>query len=80
MRQQTAQAQTHTDGRLRGTVVRIVRDRGFCFIKDSQGKDYFCHMSAFTDIEFESVREGLTVTFEARAAEKGPRAEAVSVD
>lgn len=67
------------DGRLTGTIARIVRDRGFCFIKDSTGKDYFCHMSALQGYPFDSLQEGQKVMFESAASPKGPRAENVTI-
>ena len=77
MKQQQTVPQTD---RLRGTIARIVKDRGFCFIKDQQGKDYFCHMSAIVDgSSFDALRDGQAVTFEWKATEKGPRAENVRI-
>lgn len=61
-----------------GTIKRLVADRGFGFIRgDAGNEEYFFHRSAVRLGTFESLREGQAVTFEVRAAEKGPRAEDV---
>ena len=60
-----------------GTVTKIVRDRGFGFIRDAEGQEYFFHESAVRDTPFTDLTEGATVEFEAVNAPKGPRAELV---
>ena len=60
----------------RGTIKRLVADKGFGFIKDDgNGQELFFHMSACRD--FASLREGQPVTFERAESLKGPRAENV---
>lgn len=57
-----------------GTIKRIT-DRGFGFIAMNDGnEDYFFHMSACTDHNFDSMTEGQSVTFEVEQGPKGPRA------
>ena len=62
----------------RGKVVRIVRDRGFMFIKaDSDKQDIFAHMSSVKrepGFSFDSITEGVRVEFEREDSDKGPRA------
>jgi CspA family cold shock protein len=58
-----------------GTVKRIVFEKGFGFVADANGREYFFHQSACAD--FQSLREGQQVTFEAGQGPKGPRAERV---
>lgn len=66
-----------------GTVVRIVRDRGFGFIRDDSTKaEYFFHYSAVQrspGFSFESMVEETTrVEFEVGSGPKGPRAENIN--
>ena len=60
-----------------GTIARIVRDRGFGFIRADDGGEFFFHQSAVGD--FPVLREGDAVTFVKGAGPKGPRAEAVQL-
>jgi cold shock protein len=60
-----------------GTIKRLVRDKGFGFVAAADGSEYFFHQSACA--EFDSVREGQSVTFEPGQGPKGPRAENVRV-
>lgn len=58
-----------------GTIKRLVRDRGFGFIKDDGGQEWFFHRSAVSgDAAFEQLREGQRVSFEEEPSAKGPRA------
>jgi CspA family cold shock protein len=59
-----------------GTIKRIT-DKGFGFIEDGSGTDMFFHSSAVEGIDFEALREGQQVSFEAGNGPKGPRAENV---
>ncbi len=50
---------------LRGTVKKIVRDRGFGFITgESRGADVFFHVNAVQDHRFDSLEEGQSVEYE----------------
>jgi CspA family cold shock protein len=60
---------------LSGTIKRLVRDKGFGFIADQKGMEYFFHQSACPS--FDTLREGQAVTFDAGQGPKGPRAENV---
>jgi CspA family cold shock protein len=65
-----------------GTIVtgkiRTLRvDKGFGFIKDDTGKDYFFHQSAVYGEGLENLREGDSVEFDVGEGPKGPRAENV---
>jgi cold shock protein len=58
-----------------GTVKRIVTDRGFGFIADEEGKEYFFHFSGLTGgLAIESLREGDRVSFDTERSDRGPRA------
>ena len=61
-----------------GTIQRLVRDKGFGFIKTAEGnKEYFFHRSALKNVQFEELSEGREVHFEKASGPKGLRAEDV---
>jgi CspA family cold shock protein len=62
---------------MQGTIKRIVRDRGFGFIRSSEGQEVFFHRTSLQQLNFDSLREGETVEFDMERGEKGPRATAV---
>ncbi|HVC18942.1 MAG TPA: cold shock domain-containing protein [Vicinamibacterales bacterium] len=57
-----------------GTIKRLVRDRGFGFIKDEGGQEWFFHRSAVSDGAFDQLSEGQRVAFDEEPSPKGPRA------
>jgi CspA family cold shock protein len=57
-----------------GTIKRLVRDRGFGFIKDEGGQEYFFHRDAVEAGNFEQLNEGQRVSFDEEPSQKGPRA------
>ncbi len=59
---------------MQGTIKRVIRDRGFGFIRAADGQEIFFHRSALQNLNFESLREGDNVEFELERGEKGPRA------
>jgi CspA family cold shock protein len=60
-----------------GTIKRLVHEKGFGFVADGNGQEYFFHQSACAS--FDTLREGQTVSFETGQGPKGPRAENVRV-
>jgi len=61
-------------GLLRGTIKRLVRDRYFGFVRDSQGGEYFFHKAVLQPgTEFDVLSEGDIVEFRPEASTKGPR-------
>jgi CspA family cold shock protein len=58
-----------------GTIKRLVHDKGFGFVADEGGREYFFHQSACAS--FSNLREGQAVTFVTGQGPKGPRAEDV---
>ena len=58
-----------------GSVKRLVSEKGFGFVVDDSGQEYFFHQSAC--VSFASLREGQPVTFQTGQGPKGPRAENV---
>jgi cold shock protein len=62
-----------------GTIKRVFKDRGFGFIRTSDGQEIFFHRSGLRSSRFESVVEGDTVEFEVESSPKGPRAVNIQV-
>lgn len=60
-----------------GTIRTLRADKGFGFIKDTGGNDYFFHQSAVQGEGLADLREGDSVEFDAGEGPKGPRAENV---
>ena len=60
---------------MNGTIKRLVSDKGFGFVAAQDGSEYFFHQSACE--QFDTLREGQNVTFQAGQGPKGPRAENV---
>jgi len=65
---------------VKGTVKRLVSDKGFGFVAAQDGTEYFFHRSACVGVRFDELREGQSVTFEKGQGPKGPRAERVALD
>ena len=59
----------------RGTVKKIVSERGFGFITGEDGQDYFFHRDDLApSLEFEGVHAGDQVEFGVQEGQRGPRA------
>jgi len=63
----------------RARIRLIASDKGFGFIGDTQGKEYFFHRSAVQGAAFEDLHQGQAVEFDAGQGPKGLRAENVRV-
>lgn len=59
--------------RLTGMVVRIFPDKGFGFIRDDKGTEYFFHRSAVRE-GWDSLTINRSVSFVVENNPKGPRA------
>jgi cold shock CspA family protein len=68
--------------RLRGVVQRLYQERGFGFIRVTEGEDvgldYFFHVSGLEGCGIRELEEGLAVEFVSRQTAKGKRAEHIS--
>lgn len=60
-----------------GTIGTLRVDKGFGFIKNEAGTDYFFHQSAVYGEGLADLRVGDSVEFEVGQGPKGPRAENV---
>ena len=61
-----------------GTIKKVT-DKGFGFITDTKGQEYFFHRSSVQGVGFDDLREGESVEFDVGQGPKGPRAENVRV-
>lgn len=58
-----------------GTIKKLVSERGFGFITDPEGKDYFFHKDGLEpSLDFDRLVGGESVAFEVESGPKGPRA------
>ena len=57
-----------------GVIKKLVRDRGFGFISDTDGREVFFHQSSLVGIEFNALSGDEKVQFEIENTPKGPRA------
>lgn len=72
--------QVQLEGRAAGFIKRLAKDKGFGFIRDEAGKEFFFHRSSLTPgTDFDSLAEGNRVTYVPGRSEKGPRAQDVSL-
>ena len=62
----------------KGTIKRLVPDRGFGFIQPPQGADLFFHRSEVQGEDFSTLREGQEVEYEVGKGRDG-RAQATKV-
>src|SRR5688572_21245649 len=60
-----------------GSIRTLRVDKGFGFVKDDAGKEYFFHRSAVYGEGIENLKEGDGVEFDLGEGPKGPRAENV---
>jgi len=56
---------------MRGSISQLVPDRGFGFITDQDGREYFFHRGALMGVDFEDLAPGIGVEFAARPPESG---------
>jgi cold shock protein len=63
--------------RTTGVVTRLVSDKGFGFIRDGRGLEYFFHRSSCED--WADLTQGTAVSFVRAESQKGPRAEQVEL-
>jgi len=68
----------HLEAAMTGTIKKVT-DKGFGFITDAKGQEYFFHQSGVQGGGFDELREGQSVEFEVGQGPKGPRAENVRV-
>ncbi len=57
-----------------GKIKKLVSERGFGFISDTDGREVFFHQSSVVDVRFDELQEDQLVEFEVEKSPKGPRA------
>lgn len=57
-----------------GKIKKLMRDRGFGFISDTDGRELFFHQSGLVGATFNTLSEDQQVEFEVEKSDKGPRA------
>ena len=63
----------------KGKIKKLVRDRGFGFISDTDGREVFFHQTSLVETAFNALNEDQEVEFEIEKSDKGPRAVNVHV-
>ncbi len=64
---------------MKGQIVRLVRDRGFGFIRAEGGQEVFFHRTALVDGDFDTLRGNEQVDFEMGTDSRSGRERAVNV-
>lgn len=59
---------------VRGTIRRLLEQRGFGFIHTETGREVFFHRSQVLTVAFDALREGQTVEFVIMETPQGPKA------
>jgi len=62
-----------------GKIKKVVRERGFGFISDTDGRELFFHQSGLSNAKIDDLKEEQKVEFEIEDSPKGPRAISISV-
>jgi CspA family cold shock protein len=70
-------AQVPTGPKTRGRIKKMVRDRGFGFIRGDDGKEVFFHRSGLNAGDYDSLNEGDAVEYVIQEGPRGARAENV---
>jgi len=58
----------------KGTVKRLMRERGFGFIAAEDGREIFFHRSELQNVEFDNLQQGDQLEFNVTKGDKGPKA------
>jgi len=57
-----------------GKIKKLIREKGFGFISDTDGRELFFHQNALVDAKFEALNEEQAVSYDVEKSDKGPRA------
>ncbi len=77
-RRSSVQAAPAASGpKCRGTIKKMVRDRGFGFIRGEDGKEVFFHRSGLNAADYDGLSEGDAVEYVVQEGPRGARAENV---
>ena len=76
-RRSSSAPRTPQGPKAKGRIKKMVRDRGFGFIRGDDGKEVFFHRSGMTTGDYDSLDEGDVVEYVIQEGPRGPRAELV---
>ena len=62
-----------------GKIKKLVRERGFGFITDTDGSEVFFHKNNLAGVDFDALNENDELEFEVEKSPKGPSATNVSI-
>ena len=62
---------------MRGRIKKLVRERGFGFVRGDDGKEVFFHRSGLGATDYDSLSEGDAVEYVVQEGPRGARAENV---
>ena len=74
---QTQQQAAPSGPKCKGKIKKMVRDRGFGFIRGDDGKEVFFHRSGLNAAEYDNLNEGDNVEYVVQEGARGARAENV---
>ncbi|MCX6000822.1 MAG: cold shock domain-containing protein [Chloroflexi bacterium] len=63
---------------VKGTIKKLIGDKGYGFIQTEEGKELFFHRNQLQGVEYSSLKEGQEVEYEAGTG-RGGRPEAAKV-
>lgn len=72
-----ASARPPAGPKAKGRIKKMVRDRGFGFIRGDDGKEVFFHRSGLSGTDYDALGEGDIVEYVIQEGPRGPRAEHV---
>ena len=72
-----ATAATPSGPKVKGRIKKLVRDRGFGFVRGDDGKEVFFHRSGLGATDYDSLSEGDVVEYVVQEGPRGARAENV---
>ena len=58
----------------KGKIKKLVKDRGFGFISDTDGREVFFHQNSLVEAKFDALTEEQSVSYDIEKSDKGPRA------
>jgi cold shock protein len=58
----------------KGTIKKVIQDRGYGFIRADDGGEFFFHMSGLQGLDFKNLKEGDPVEFDVEKNNRGSRA------
>lgn len=65
---------------MKGTIKKLIRERGFGFITTEDDKEAFFHRTALAEGDFDTLEEGASVEFDLETDSRGLRAKNVKTE